>query len=101
MKPLKPVPASQEILEKIEDKHGIYFHEVEELFLRPHVTLRSAVDRYGERRYISLGQTSAGRYIFVVYTMLEPPMAKVITAREMMDRERRYYKKIIGGRRRR
>ena len=101
MKRVKPLPASQEILEKIEDKHGINFHEVQELFRRPQVALRSAKDQYGERRYVSLGQTSAGRYLFVVYTVPKPFLAKVITARDMMDRERRYYQKIIGSRRQR
>lgn len=99
MKRLRPVPASQEILEKIEEKHGIRFEEIEELFRRPHVVLRGSVDQYGERRYSSLGQTSAGRYLLVVYAGAEPGIARVITAREMMERERRFYKSASGQRR--
>jgi uncharacterized DUF497 family protein len=95
---LTPVPASREILEKIEDKHGIQFHEIEELFLRPHVVLRGPIDQYGERRYTSLGKTSSGRHLLVVYTVLKSRIAKVITGREMTDRERRYYRGITARR---
>ena len=90
----RPVPASQEILEKIEEKHGIGFHEIEDLFQRRHVVLRGAADRYGEVRYTSLGETGAGRYLLVVYTKPEPMVAKVITARIMTDREKRHYKGV-------
>jgi uncharacterized DUF497 family protein len=100
MKRLNPVPASQEILEKIEHRHGIDFREVEELFQKPHLVLRGPVDQYGERRYTSLGETTAGRHLLVVYTVQERLRAKVITAREMMSRERQYYRRVFGSRRR-
>ena|SRR5579862_7595022 len=93
MKRLVPVPASQEILEKIEERHGIDFSEVDELFVRKHLVLRGPLDQYGERRYTSLGQAAAGRYLLVIYTIPEPGLAKVITAREMMPQERRLYLK--------
>jgi uncharacterized DUF497 family protein len=93
VKRLEPVPASPEILEKIEEKHGIDFLEVEELFARKHLVLKGPVDQYGERRYTSLGKAAAGRYLFVIYTISQPGVAKVITAREMMPQERRYYLK--------
>lgn len=92
VKRLEPIPASREILEKIEEKHGIDFAEIEELFARRHVVLKGPVDQYGERRYTSLGQAAGGRYLFVIYTVPEPGVAKVITAREMMPKERRYYR---------
>ncbi len=93
MKRLEPVPASPEILEKIEEKHGIDFSEVEEIFARKHLILKGPVDQYGERRYTSLGQATAGRYLLVIYTIPESGVAKVITAREMMPQERRFYLK--------
>lgn len=93
MKRLEPVPASPEILKKIEEKHGIDFSEVEELFRRKHLVLMGPVDQYGERRYTSLGQAADGRYRFVIYTIPGPGVAKVITAREMMPQERRLYLK--------
>jgi uncharacterized DUF497 family protein len=90
---LEPVPASPEILEKIEEKHGIDFSEVEDIFTRKHLILKGPVDQYGERRYTSLGQAATGRYLLAIYTIPEPGVAKVITAREMMPRERRFYLK--------
>ncbi|MBI4600444.1 MAG: BrnT family toxin [Planctomycetes bacterium] len=91
MRRLRPIPASPEILEKIEDKHGIDFQEVEQIFAATHVVLRGPTDQYGERRYTSLGRTAGGRYLLVVYTVPQPGLAKVITARDMMPRERHYY----------
>lgn len=99
MRRLEPRPASPEILEKILEKHGIDFAEIEELFIRRHVVLKGPVDQYGERRYTSLGQGAAGRYLFVVYTVPEPGVAKVITARDMMPKERKYYHKAQRSRR--
>ena len=99
MKWLAPTPASPEILQKIQERHGIDFTEIEELFARKHVVLRGSVDQYGERRYTSLGQAAAGRYPFVIYTVPGPGVAKVITARDMMLKERRYYQKVQRGRR--
>ena len=96
---LTPVPASPEILDKIESRHGIESSAIEELFSRRHVVLRGPVDRYGERRFTSLGQAAGGRYLFVIYTVHEPGTAKVITAREMTPREQRFYRKSQGRRR--
>ncbi len=98
MKRLEPIPASREILEKIEENHGIDFTEIEDLFARRHLVLKGPVDQYGERRYTSLGQGTAGRYLLVIYTVPEPGVAKVITARDMMPKERRYYRDTLGRR---
>ena len=95
MKGLKPIPASLSILEKIENKHGIAFVEVESMFRRPHLVLRGSMDQYGERRYTSMGQTGRGRYILAVYVIEEPDLARIITARDMTDRERTYYRKAF------
>ena len=100
MKRLHPVLASPAILEKIEEKHGIDWEEVEDLFRRPHLVLRGPMDQYGERRYSSLGQGTDERYLLVVYTVPEPGLAKVITARDMNDHERAYYRRTHRPRRR-
>jgi len=49
--------------------------------------------RGGGGVYYVTGQTEAGRYLFVVVRYLGRGRAKVITAREMDDRERVRYKK--------
>jgi uncharacterized DUF497 family protein len=43
-----------------------------------------------DRRYL-YGQTIGGRYLFVVYVLLPKNEAKVITAREMDEKEKRLY----------
>jgi len=96
---LRPYPASRAILEKIEVKHGINWSEVEELFRRNHLVLRGPTDQYGERRYSSLGESAGGRLLLVVYAIRESGRAKVITARNMIGRERKYYQRNFKKRR--
>ena len=67
--------------------HSVSPDEVEEVAFEddPHV-------RKGRqnRRYL-YGQTIGGRYLFVVYVLLSKNEAKVITAREMDEKEKRLY----------
>jgi hypothetical protein len=57
---------------------------------------RPLVARAGERRseqeprYYALGQTDAGRRLFIVFTMREN-LVRVISSRDMSRRERRVY----------
>lgn len=46
----------------------------------------------GGRRYL-YGKTIGGRYLFIVYVLAGMGIAQVITARDMDDKERRYYLK--------
>ena len=81
------------ILEKIESKHGISFTEVEEACLSDKRHIR----RGREGLYKVFSQTIAGLYILVVLVDLGGGNWKVVTAREMTDRERRQYGKAVGG----
>jgi hypothetical protein len=81
------------ILDKIESKHGITFEEVEEACLSEKRHIR----RSKEGLYKLFGQTAAGRYILVVLVNLGRGCWKIVTAREMTDRERRLYNKATGG----
>jgi hypothetical protein len=81
------------ILDKIESKHGITFQEVEEACLSE----KRHVRRSREGLYKLFSQTVAGRYILVVLVNLGRGSWKIVTAREMTDRERRLYNKAIGG----
>jgi hypothetical protein len=67
--------------------HSVRPDEVEEVAFEddPHV-------RKGRqnRRYL-YGQTIGGRYLFVVYVLLSKNEAKVITARDMDEKEKRLY----------
>jgi len=57
-----------DILDKLIVKHNVEKWEVEELFANdPHIRLRERGNRPGEDIYVALGQTDAGRYLFVVF----------------------------------
>ena len=81
------------ILEKIESKHGISFTEVEEACLSE----KRHVRKGREELYKVFSQTVAGRYILVVLVNLGRGNWNIVTAREMVDSERRLYGKAIGG----
>jgi len=81
------------ILDKIESKHDISFAEVEEACLSE----KRYVRRSREGLYKLFSQTVAGRYILVVLVNLGRGCWKIVTAREMTDKERRLYNKAIGG----
>ncbi len=74
------------IVDKIVEKHGVSPEEVEEAFSNTHKVRRSETDKY-----VLYGRSSSGRYLFIVFAM-KGYFAKVITARDMTNAERRLYK---------
>ena len=57
-----------EIVEKIESKHGVDVQEVEEVLLQnPEFRRGQRGRRIGEDLYYALGQSNAGRYLFIVF----------------------------------
>ena len=83
-----------DIVEKIATKHGIETGEVEEVLLAgPEFRRGGKGKRKGEDLYYALGQTQAGRYIFIVFIRKRANRALVLTAREMSDREKRGYRR--------
>jgi uncharacterized DUF497 family protein len=93
MKRLRPYPASPEIEEKLQWKHRIEWVEVEEVFANDPVIIRGKQDQYGEVRFYAYGQTDAGRYLMIAFVPMEDWQAKVITGRDMIDHERRRFKR--------
>jgi uncharacterized DUF497 family protein len=80
------------ILDKIESKHGVSFEEVRDTCFS---------DAYQVRRsrgglYKLFGQTTAGRHILVVLVSRGEGLWRIVTAREMTDKERRLYVKTKG-----
>jgi uncharacterized protein len=72
-------------------KHRVSRTEVEQVFFnRP--LLVSEGEKRSEQgsRYYTLGQTDAGRHLFIVFTIRED-LIRVISARPMSRRERRVY----------
>ncbi|MEW6618878.1 MAG: BrnT family toxin [bacterium] len=72
-------------------RHNVEPREVwevcEDLF---HLAHREGLDRY--RLY---GQTAEGRYLFVVLEQVKKTVYKPITARDMTDKEKRNYRRLI------
>jgi uncharacterized DUF497 family protein/predicted DNA binding CopG/RHH family protein len=66
------------------DRHQFTPEEAEEVFAGDHKARRTR-----ERRYIALGQTFDGRLALVVFRRLPGGKIRVLTARDMDDKERR------------
>ena len=90
---IESLEIDDQILDKIETKHGITFSEVEEACLSD----KRHVRRGREGLYKLFSQTVAGRYVLVVLVNLGGGNWNVVTAREMTDSERQLYKKSVGG----
>ena len=79
--------------EKVAVKHGVALAEVEEvLFGQPHVRLAEKGLVEGENLYVAYGRTEAGRYVVVFFIRKRPAAALPISARDMTEAERRYFR---------
>lgn len=68
-------------------RHGVEPGEAEELFRG-----RLYVRRAGER-HIVLGVTGTGRRLFAVVVRLPGPVIRIVTARDMDEKERRLFER--------
>ena len=68
-------------------RHGIEPHEAEAACRSEGAVVR----RSREGRYVVYGRTGAGRYVLVVLRSQAQGVARIITARDMTERERRFY----------
>jgi len=91
---IEALEADDQVLEKIETKHGISLAEVEKACLSE----RRHVRKGREGLYKVFSQTAAGRYVLVVLVNLGEGSWKVVTSRDMTDSERRLYIRATGGR---
>ena len=71
-------------------RHGVDTDEVEEVFIRRHRLYRSR-----EGRYVVLGQSMGGRYLMIVLEQKEHGEIRVVTARDMSEKERRRFKREV------
>lgn len=86
----------KEFEEKIRWKHHLEPEEVEEIFgIRPLYRLMERGERAGEDVYAAHGQTEDGRYVMVFFIYKLNNDALIVSARDMNDREQRYYEKHI------
>lgn len=81
-----------DVVEKIERKHGVGKSEVWELLQsKPKFRFVEKGHRKGENVYAALGRTDAGRYLVVFFVYKTANGALVISAREMTRGERKRY----------
>ena len=84
----------EHFVEKLVVKHHVTTLEVEEVLMNQAAKFRFVEkgDRPNENLYMGLGQTSAGRYLAVLFIYKTTPReALVISARDMADKERKLY----------
>jgi uncharacterized protein len=78
-------------LEKNWDAHRVAWWECEEVFFnRPRPIFEDASHSKDEHRFYVLGQTNAGRWIFVAFT-IRHDLIRPISGRDMNATERRIY----------
>jgi uncharacterized DUF497 family protein len=83
-----------EIVEKIETKHQVEQHEVQELFAGgPQFRRVERGHREGEHVYSAAGQTDTGRYVVVYSVYKRNRRALILSARDMTRAERRKYER--------
>ena len=83
-----PLIWSQGVVDKVLEKHEVTPEEVDEAVIDD----EAICHRVSRGSYCVYGQTASGRYIFTVLKIAgEKGKFKVITAREMQDKEKRYY----------
>jgi uncharacterized DUF497 family protein len=74
-----------------QEKHGLSFAEATTVFGDPlHRTVPDPRHSIGEFRYLTTGYTSRRRLVMVAHTD-EDDRIRIITAREALPKERRFY----------
>lgn len=72
--------------------HRVARQEAEEVFFNEPLVVRSDVLHSRVERFYALGQTSAGRYLFVAFTVRRK-LIRVISVRDMNRNEAENYKR--------
>ncbi len=73
-------------------EHGVSIFEVEEAM----VFQKPFYQKSREGRYVAYAVTENGRYLFIVFIIKDKRKIRVITARNMTKKEKRYYKRRKG-----
>jgi uncharacterized DUF497 family protein len=75
-------------------KHHVKTHEVEEVLSgKPKFRFVEKGERKDEDIYLALGQTTAGRYLSVLFIYKKTNEVLILSARDMARKERRQYDK--------
>jgi len=89
---IRALEIDDDILDKVESKHGVAFDAVLEACL----SRARHVRRGRDGLYSVFSQSEAGRYLFVVLANAGGTTWKVVTARDMTREERRLYQRERG-----
>jgi len=79
----------QENLEHV-SKHFVNSVEVEQIFDGKFVVRKTK-----ENKYLVWGQAYSGRYLFIVFRYLGKGKIRVITARDMVDKDKKFYLRSV------
>ncbi len=91
---LREIIWKERFIEKLEDKHGVFTDEVEEIiFGKPHIRKAGKGHIKGEDLYVAYGKTENGRYLVVFFIRKEKIAALPISARDMTKLEKKYYER--------
>jgi len=81
-------------------KHGVTLAEIEDIFLNEPAVFPDPAHSATEERLRAIGQTSAGQYVFVAFTLRhdaeDAVFVRPISARYMHDKEIRHYERQQG-----
>ena len=64
-------------------KHGVSIETIETLFQRPLAVLPDEGHSQDEQRFLAIGKTDEGRYVFVVYTLHRDREARYMHKKEV------------------
>ena len=84
----------RDVEDKLAVKHHVDTEEVEDVLAGgAQFRLVEKGRRKGENVYLGLGRTRAGRYLAVLFIYKKTREALILSARDMAQRERKYYDK--------
>jgi uncharacterized DUF497 family protein len=86
---IETLEIDEHIEDKIQSKHAVSFEECWEVCVGTHLERRGRDDTR-----VLLGRTEAGRYLMTVLAPKGSARAKLVTAREMTEAERRQFQEI-------
>ncbi len=80
---------NEETIEHIWERHHLSIEEVDEAFRDPEALIHTGK----HRRQVIYGKTIGGRYLTIIIQPMSRKEARLITARDMTDSERKRYKR--------
>lgn len=74
-------------------EHGVAFGEAATVLTDDYALTREDPDSFGERRFVTLGMSSTGALLVVVFTHREPDIYRIISAWKANKPQRKLYEK--------